>query len=59
MPDQHEKIFGIFPQVDKAFDGTGIGLAIVKKAAERIGGKVGLQSDLDKGSTCWADLHSA
>ena len=54
--DQHEKIFSIFQQVNKDFEGTGIGLAIVKKAVERMGGKVGLESELDRGSTFWIDI---
>ncbi len=58
-PDQHDKIFAIFQQVTKGFEGTGIGLAIVKKAAERMGGKVGVQSTLDQGSTFWVELRPA
>jgi len=58
-PDQHEKIFAIFQQVSKDFEGTGIGLAIVKKAIERMGGKVGLQSELDQGSTFWIEIAAA
>ncbi len=58
-PDQHERIFGIFQRVNKTFEGTGIGLAIVKKAVERIGGKIGLQSELAKGSTFWVELRLA
>jgi signal transduction histidine kinase len=58
-PDQHERIFGIFQRVNKTFEGTGIGLAIVKKAVERIGGKIGLQSELAKGSTFWVELQLA
>jgi PAS domain S-box-containing protein len=58
-PDQHEKIFSIFQQVNKDFEGTGIGLAIVKKAIERMGGKVGLQSELDQGSTFWIEIQAA
>jgi PAS domain S-box-containing protein len=57
--DQHEKIFCIFQQVSKDFEGTGIGLAIVKKAVERMGGKVGLQSELDHGSTFWIEIQPA
>jgi signal transduction histidine kinase len=55
-PDQHEKIFSIFQQVSKDFEGTGIGLAIVKKAVERMGGRVGLESELDRGSTFWIEI---
>jgi len=55
--DQHEKIFGIFQQVNKNYEGTGIGLAIVKKAVERMGGKVGLQSEPGRGSIFWIELR--
>jgi signal transduction histidine kinase len=55
--DQFEKIFAIFQQVSKDFEGTGIGLAIVKKAVERMGGELGLQSVLDQGSTFWIEMQ--
>jgi signal transduction histidine kinase len=35
------------------FDGTGIGLAIVKKIVELQGGKVGIESDIGQGTTFW------
>jgi len=54
--DQHEKIFEIFQQVETGFEGTGIGLAIVKKAVERMGGKVGVISEFGQGSTFWIEL---
>jgi PAS domain S-box-containing protein len=57
--DQHEKIFAIFQQVSKNFEGTGIGLAIVKKAVERMGGQVGLRSVPGRGSTFWVEMPLA
>ena len=57
--DAHATIFGIFQRVSKRYEGTGIGLAIVKKAAERMGGKVGLDSSPGKGSTFWLELKRA
>jgi signal transduction histidine kinase len=54
--DQQEKIFHIFQQVEPGFEGTGIGLAIVRKAVERMGGKVGVISELGQGSTFWIEL---
>ncbi len=57
--NQFERIFGIFQQLHRGYEGTGIGLPIVKKAAERMGGKVGLLSILGKGSTFWLDLPGA
>jgi signal transduction histidine kinase len=58
-PDQCEKIFAIFQRVSKRYEGTGIGLAIVRKAAERMGGKVGVQSTPGQGSTFWIELKRA
>src|SRR4030095_3258219 len=41
-----QRIFGMFERVHAhtAYEGTGIGLAIVKKAVERMGGQVGVES---------------
>jgi len=38
---------------------TGIGLAIVRKAAERMGGRVGVESEPGKGSCFWIELRKA
>jgi signal transduction histidine kinase len=54
------KIFRIFERaVGAEIPGTGIGLAIVKKAAERMGGAVGVKSEPDQGSQFWIDLPKA
>lgn len=58
-PDQHEKIFRIFHQGGKNFEGTGIGLAIVKKAVERMNGRVGVDSNLGQPTTFWIDVQRA
>jgi signal transduction histidine kinase len=60
-PEHHHQIFQIFGRVyaEKQFEGTGIGLAIVRKAAERMGGKVGVLSELGKGSRFWLSLKKA
>jgi signal transduction histidine kinase len=55
----HEKIFQMFQRLSTRYDGTGIGLSIVKKAAERMGGSVGLESEPDCGSTFWLELPAA
>ena len=57
--EAHEKIFEIFQRLDHKYEGTGIGLALVKKAAERIGGSVGLLSEPGQGSTFWLELAGA
>ena len=56
--EHHEHIFGIFERVpgDKEYEGTGIGLAIVRKALERMGGTVGLESAPGQGSKFWIEL---
>jgi two-component system, chemotaxis family, CheB/CheR fusion protein len=56
-----ERVFGFFERVHSAaqFEGTGIGLAIVKKAVERMGGKVGVESEPGKGSRFWIQLSRA
>lgn len=58
-PEEHQKIFGIFHQAGKGYEGTGIGLAIVKKAVERMGGSVGVESSLGQGTTFWVDVPRA
>ena len=59
-PEFHSRIFGIFERVHPRgrYEGTGIGLAIVRKAVERMGGKVGLESDGKSGARFWVDLPS-
>jgi len=51
------KIFEIFHRLDRQHDGTGIGLAIVKKATERMGGRVGLESKPGAGTAFWVELQ--
>lgn len=60
-PEYHARIFAMFERLDaqKAYDGTGIGLAIVRKAVERMGGSVGVESELGKGSRFWIELPEA
>lgn len=58
-PENQERIFKIFEQVHnpKSYGGTGIGLAIVKRAIENLGGNIGLESKLGEGSLFWIDLR--
>jgi signal transduction histidine kinase len=60
-PSHHGRIFQMFGRVypDNHYDGTGIGLSIVKKAAERMGGIVGVDSVLGTGSRFWIELPKA
>ena len=50
-PQFHEKIFGLFEQLDPNFEGTGVGLALVKRIVEFHGGKTWVESELGEGST--------
>ena len=56
-----ERIFEIFQRLHGAsqYEGSGIGLAIVRKAVERMGGRVGVDSDAKKGSRFWLELPKA
>ncbi len=60
-PGAQTKIFGIFERGDLAahYEGTGIGLAIVARAMERMGGRCGVDSVPDQGSRFWLEFQSA
>jgi signal transduction histidine kinase len=59
--EYHQQIFNVFERLHRTeeYPGTGIGLAIVAKGAERIGGRAGVESELNKGSTFWIELPPA
>lgn len=54
----HGRIFRMFERIHPAsqYEGTGIGLTIVRKAIERMGARVGFDSELGKGSQFWIQL---
>jgi signal transduction histidine kinase len=56
-----ERIFGPFQRLDTQpkYPGTGMGLAIAKKTVEQLGGKIGVESDPNRGSRFWIELPAA
>lgn len=56
--DHHERIFGLFNKLDAASEGTGIGLAIVKRIIETHKGRIWVESEPEKGSTFFFTLPS-
>ncbi len=50
QPRYHDKIFGLFDRLDPAVEGTGIGLALVRRIVETHGGRIWVESDGGNGS---------
>jgi len=58
-PEYHERIFGLFNTLYAKSEGTGVGLAFVKRIVEVHGGRIWVQSEAGKGSTFFFTLPSA
>jgi PAS domain S-box-containing protein len=61
-PEARRRLFEMFQRVhnnSQEYEGTGIGLAIVRKAVERMRGQVGVKSEPGKGSQFWLQLPKA
>lgn len=59
-PGDQERIWRVFERLhgDDAYPGTGIGLSIVRRGAEGIGGRAGVESSPGHGSRFWVDLRA-
>lgn len=57
-PNQQQRIFSLFYRLhhESEYPGTGLGLAIAQRAAERMRGTVGVESEPGKGSRFWLEL---
>ena len=50
-PEYHERVFGLFNKLDARGEGTGAGLAIVKRIIEAHDGRIWIESEAKKGAT--------
>ena len=55
-PRFNDRIFGLFDKLDSRTEGTGIGLALVKRIIEFHGGKIWVESELGRGATFYFTL---
>jgi CheY-like chemotaxis protein len=52
------RVFDMFSRGSKSYEGTGVGLALVRKVAQRMGGRAGAESEEGKGSRFWLEVKA-
>lgn len=59
--EHQARLFALFERLNagRTYEGTGMGLAIVRRAVQRMGGSVGVESDGVNGSRFWIELRAA
>lgn len=57
-PQHQERVFKIFQRLHARsdYEGTGIGLAVVSKLVDQLGGRVWLESEVDEGTTFYVSI---
>jgi signal transduction histidine kinase len=58
-PQFHDKIFGLFEQLDPRRGGSGVGLALVKRIIEAHGGRIWVESTLGQGAAFYFTLPAS
>jgi signal transduction histidine kinase len=56
---EHDRVFGLFMRVETSVDGSGIGLATVKRIVEAHGGRIGISPVDGPGTTVWFEMPHA
>jgi signal transduction histidine kinase len=59
--EYYDRVFGVFERLNRPeeYPGTGIGLAIVRRAVQRMEGRTGFDSQVGQGSRFWVELSAA
>ena len=55
-PQYHERVFGLFDKLDSKSEGTGVGLALVKRIIEVHGGRIWIESQFGQGAAFYFTL---